>query len=73
MREKPLTLLHRAHAYARGRLFQETNRSFSTIIRNRCDDEGAVAYYSGFSANSMRYALMKPSILPSITPFTSEV
>ena len=57
MREKPLIFyiaLHREHAYARGRLFHETNRSFPATICNRGDDEGAVAYYSGFSANSMR-------------------
>ena len=29
--------------------------------------------YSPLPANSMRYALMKPSIFPSITPFTSLV
>ena len=30
-------------------------------------------FYSSFPANSIRYALINPSILPSITPFTSEV
>lgn len=53
MREKPLTFYIARMRMQEG-IFQETNRSFSTIIRNRCDDEGAVAYYSGFSANSMR-------------------
>ena len=30
-------------------------------------------YSSSLTGNSMRYALMKPSILPSITPSTSVV